>query len=81
MESGVNEVAQMLLRDREFIQSVKEQVMGTNQKGRSVIDVLVDELKELITELIHCQLESELKELVEDNNRILREIQQTMVRR
>ena len=56
MESGFSEVAQMLLKDREFIQSVREQVLGINQKGRSAIDMMVDELKELITELIHCQL-------------------------
>lgn len=49
MESGVNEVAQMLLRDPGFIQSVKEQVLGMNQKGKSAIDMLVNELKDIIT--------------------------------
>jgi|688.fasta_scaffold492027_1 hypothetical protein len=56
MESGVSEVAQILLRDRGFIEKVKEQVMGINQKGKSAIEMLVDELKDIITELIHCQL-------------------------
>ena len=41
---------------------------------------VVEEVRDAIIELIRMQLEGELRELVEDNNRILREIQSSLIR-
>jgi hypothetical protein len=41
---------------------------------------VVEEIRDVIVELIQYQLEHELRELIEDNNRILKEIQSSMMK-
>jgi hypothetical protein len=73
-------IAASLIENKEFILKLRQEVFRPIEKNE-ILGKLVDEIREVISELIHYQLEHELRELIEDNNRILKEIQSSMMKR
>ncbi len=73
-------IAASLIENKEFILKLRQEVFRPIEKNE-ILGKLVDEIREVISELIYYQLEHELRELIEDNNRILKEIQSSMMKR
>ena len=72
---SIEQIGDHLLSDKKFVHRLRTFLINeplSSSSNQIPLEKVIEEVRELLHELIQHQLEVELREIIEDNNRILK---------